>query len=615
MCGIFGLLLNRSLTEADVALGRSGVAALSHRGPDGSGEFIDRAGGVYLGHRRLKIVDLSEASAQPMRSGAHVLTYNGEIYNFRAVRQTLEQGGVQFRSTGDTEVLLAAWQRWGAAALDRLDGMFAFVLWDGVQASLAVDPFGEKHLYLAETTDGLYFASELAVLVRLLRLEPDLAGDALLAFLALGFVPAPETAYRGVRHLAPATALRGAGGRVREERRYWTCPEGTPGRGAPAPLPDSALERLHRVLAGSLSDRMIADVPLCVFASNGVDSTLVAAVAARDLGADVECLTVKFAGDSVDESIGAALVARRLGLRHRVAVERHDPAATHLDHMLDMFGQPNDNASVMATYRLACTARDAGYVAGLTGTGGDEAFFGYLKQQMFWRRRRLYSVPAALRRGLGSVLAPLASASGSARRFRDLFGVPDGERYLAVKNQPAFSALRRVPGLPAWAARVFGGSPRPIELQVPALERDVILPGSQLTSVDVGAMRAGVELRTPFLSRALFEVIAEYDPRAFLAFGQKSVARRLLGRYIPVDQVLPAKQGLMVPVGRVLAGRAKPVRQAVPAAVADEIWAKRAENSGWDRLAVRLALFDALAAWAAKSSKDAGAGKLAAAGR
>jgi asparagine synthase (glutamine-hydrolysing) len=177
MCGIFGLFLNRPLTEADVALGRAGTVALTHRGPDGEGEWIDGERGVFLGHRRLSIIDLTEASAQPMERGGSVIAYNGEIYNFRDLRSELEGKGVDFRSSGDAEVLLQAWREWGERALDRFDGMFAFSIWDGEKAHFAVDPFGEKPLFWAETTDGVYVSSELKPLVDLLDLKPSISDE------------------------------------------------------------------------------------------------------------------------------------------------------------------------------------------------------------------------------------------------------------------------------------------------------------------------------------------------------------------------------------------------------------------------------------------------------
>ena len=182
MCGIFCLFLNRPLTEANIALGRAGTRALAHRGPDGEGEWVGKASGVFLGHRRLAIIDPSPGSNQPLDLNGTVLSYNGEIYNFKELRKRLRQNGHSFRTTGDVEVLARAWKTWGEKALEWLDGMFAFVIWDGTQGHIVTDPFGEKPLYFAETRDGLYVSSEIAPLAHLLGMEPSMHGEALVAY-------------------------------------------------------------------------------------------------------------------------------------------------------------------------------------------------------------------------------------------------------------------------------------------------------------------------------------------------------------------------------------------------------------------------------------------------
>ena len=301
MCGIFALFLRRPLSEADFALGRAGRDALTHRGPDGSGEWIDQAAGVYLGHRRLAIIDLSPSSDQPLLREGTALVYNGELYNFRDVRWQLRQHGVKFSTSGDVEVVLEAWRQWGVEAVHRFDGMFASVVWTGECAYLAVDHFGEKPLYYAETEDGVYVSSELPPLVRLLGLTPSLSPEALAAYLSLGYVPPPETAFLSVHRMPAATIAEIRGGTVAKTCTYWTPPLGTPGRGRPRPLGEDDLTRLQEALSESLQGRLIADVPLCIFLSAGIDSALVAAMAQRDFDSELECVSVSFPDDGGDD--------------------------------------------------------------------------------------------------------------------------------------------------------------------------------------------------------------------------------------------------------------------------------------------------------------------------
>src|SRR3972149_1961725 len=205
MCGIFGFSLNRPVRESDLALGRRGAEMLRHRGPDGSGEWADAARGLYLGHRRLAVIDTSAANAQPMTSGALTVSFNGEIYNFKELRDELAGRGRAFATAGDTEVLLKAWQEWGAGAIDRFDGMFAIALADGARLHLVTDPFGEKPLFCATLPEGVYFASEPHALPRPLGLDFAPGQDEIAAFMCLGFIPAPGTGIKGLIALPPAT--------------------------------------------------------------------------------------------------------------------------------------------------------------------------------------------------------------------------------------------------------------------------------------------------------------------------------------------------------------------------------------------------------------------------
>lgn len=596
MCGIVGVAAARPLAMDEVARARHARDRMHHRGPDAAGEWCDAAGGIYFGHRRLKIVDLSDAAAQPMTAGEHVLTYNGEIYNFRELRRELEGKGVRFQSESDTEVLLQAWRQWGPSALDRLDGMFAFALWDGSSLFMATDPFGEKPLYVAEHGDAIWFSSELPPLVQALSLEPDLSGDRFLSFMALGFVSDPQTAYPQIRRLAPATLVEVRNGRLTSVRRYWSPPAYEVRNDKLEPLSETQLDDVLDVLLESLRRRVIADVPLCLLLSNGVDSTLIAALIARELHLDPTCLTVNFTGDDRNESDAAAKVAQTLGLNHIVVPGVDDPAHVTPDLLLDRFGQPNDNAAMSTLEQVAGGAREAGFVVGLTGFGGDEAFFGYLKHQLLWRRRGLYRMPEGLRLLLGAALSPIAGIEQRARIFRNLLAVPDSQRYLALKNQPAIHTLRRLGGFDDWARRTFVPG-ADLELEVPAFDRDCVMPASQLTASDLGAMRRSVELRTPFLSRRLFDLLGRYDPRVFVAFGQKAFTRSLLSRYLPREAVLKSKRGFLFPMQRLIEGRRSdpPIVPGVPKSLVDDAFSRR--DAGHMRLALRLLLAERFPDW------------------
>lgn len=599
MCGVFALFLRRPLTERDIALGRSGTAALAHRGPDHQGEWIDRARGVYLGHRRLSIIDLSAAGNQPMVADGCAISYNGEIYNYRAVREDLRAVGVHFRTAGDTEVLLKAWQQWRIDALNRVDAMFGFALWDGEVGWLAVDAFGEKQLYYAATADGIAVSSELAPLVRLLQLRPDLTGGLLPAVLALGYVPGPDTAYATVKRVMPGSVVRIERGVAGASHTYWTAPQADPGHGKVQPLSEAEIDRIRAALIESLQRRLESDVEPSLFLSSGVDSALIAALLQRELGRRVQCFTVSFPTGTRDESAGAARIASALSLPHRTLVSR--PAETPTPAaILDLFGQPAENLTVLSIRQMTAAAQSAGYRMGLTGMGGDEIFAGYNKHAFLYRHRRVLGLPSSVRRLAGLLARPLRRSTTVAG-FLATAAVADHERFVAIKNVTAIAALRQLSGFDEWARRTFS-SRTPIELAVPRFDLVDTMPNIMLTAQDLGSMRSSFELRTPFLSRALVGAVAACDPRALLAFGQKSALRRILRRYVPDELMNSPKRGFVFPAEQFLANVSTPPHAAgVAPQLADAIWNNRTRVE-WQYLAVRLALVAEMPAWAAQTA-------------
>jgi asparagine synthase (glutamine-hydrolysing) len=594
MCGVFALFLNRPLRPEDISLGRIGTEALHHRGPDGEGEWMDREAGVYLGHRRLAIIDPTPSSGQPMERDGTVMSFNGEIYNFHDLKTRLEAVGVRFSTSGDVEALLRAWQTWGEDTLDRLDGMFGFAIWDGRQAHVAVDPFAEKPLFVAETPDGIYISSEIGPLADLLGLEPDFSDEDLSAYLALGFFPPPITVFREIRRLPPATKLTIRKGAIVKTRRYWDRPALQPADGAARPLSEGELDTLHGALIESLKGRLYADVPLCLFLSSGVDSALIAAIAVQDLGIKPKTLTVSFTeGKAHDESADAAAIAAYLGLEHEIIESATNPTKAGPEAVLDLFGQPGDELPSLAINQM-CEIAARNYKVGLTGMGGDEIFFGYSKHAHFYNYRRLYGLPETLRLGMGAAARLSASRTGRFSQMAYCVGTRNHERYIANKIYPAIDWYRQLDGFFSWSKHAFGAESMPLEYVVPDYEIFDIMPGGRLISMDVASMRASLELRTPFLNRGVLETVAGFDPRSFMAFGQKSVLRRLLARYLPQHLIDLPKRGFVFPANIFLDNYQGDVPQ-IPTLAEDrtaEAWRRRHDGRGWTTLAVRLALLD-----------------------
>ena len=588
MCGIFGFYLNRPLNENDLALGKSGVKALSHRGPDNSSYWVDVDNGVFLGHRRLSIIDLSDQSNQPMIRHDAVLIYNGEIYNYKELGQELSQQGVSFSSTGDTEVLLQAWHMWGAQCVNRFDGMFAFALYYNRQLHLVTDPFGEKPIYWAKTDNGIYFSSEANPLVNLLKIPAHFPPQHVAAFLSLGFLPAPHTGYANLYRMPPATRLVCLADGQINESKYWEPPQPQAYRGPVKKLSEQHLDRISDALVDSLRVRLRADVPLGIFLSSGTDSALVAALAAKELNCKTLAFTVKFPDKEVaDESETASAIAKFLDLPHKVVNSQEDPVKTDPSHIFDLFGEANDNITVAAAYQMSRTAESTLKVA-LSGIGGDELFYGYNKYEFLYKRRRLLSLNVKARNFM-SALIPNGVGSNRLVHWTNLLSASDAGRFIAAKNIQTCRWLSKLPEFETWAQNIF--SPDiPIELLGRHFDLIHTLPSTYIPAMERGSMRASIEVRTPYLNKELLSVVSTFDQRSFIAFGQKSILRRILARYLPQELVDLPKRGFNYPMTRFLGSFFRlPEISILPDSAIEEVWQRR-HQTGWQRLAIRLVI-------------------------
>ena len=580
MCGIAGLFHPRDPAIPEERLIRRMTDALRHRGPDGEG--FHREPHLALGHRRLAIVDLA-GGAQPMstRDGEVIVCFNGEIYNHSALRASLEAAGHQFRTRSDTESLLHGWREWGPGLLDRLDGMFAFALWDRRRGELllARDRLGEKPLHLARLPDGtLAFASELCALLVLPNLDRRMDPAAAEDFLALGYIPDPATIYAGIRRLPAAhyLLLRRGEADLPEPRRYWGAPTAV-ASGAP-PSPEEAAAELRRRLADSVRERLMSDVPLGCFLSGGVDSGAVTAFAtAAQANPPLETFTIGFPGEN-DERPLAAEVARRLGARHRDEEGTADYLAMARE-VARLFGEPFGDHSAVPTLAVCRMARQHVTVA-LSGDGGDEVFAGY-------RRHRWHALVEAIRRHLPGALRRHAIGA-LARAYPKLDWAP---RWLRAKHTLTELSLdsalgyyrmvckiqderRRALLSPAFRAQLEGHDPsRPVVTAIEACDPDqpllaaqhadiaTYLPGDILVKTDRTSMAVSLELRPPLLDHELVAWgVALPAPLKLKGGVGKRVLRRALAPELPPELLWGRKRGFADAIGGQLRARAETVR-------------------------------------------------------
>ena len=565
MCGIAGIIHPENPRPVDPARVERMCDAIAHRGPDGAGVWTDH--GIALGHRRLSIIDL-EGSPQPMVSadGRAVIVFNGEIYNFRALRRELEKDGTRFRTDGDTEVILAAWQKWGEGCLSRLDGMFAFALYDleKKQLLLARDRFGVKPLFMARLSDGgIAFASELKAILAHPLMRRSVDPLAVEDYMTWGYVPDHRSFLSGVEKL-PAGHYRlfDMGKPAPQPRQWWdiTFAERRKGKAA-----DLEAELLH-LMREAVQSRMVSDVPLGAFLSGGVDSSSVVALMAEGSVQPVTTCSIGFDVEAVDESSYAERIAALFGTDHKSRrVDPDDFGA--LDAIAAMFDEPFADASALPTWRVCQLAREHVTVA-LSGDGADEALAGYRRQVFQHHEDRLRSrIPAGIR---SAILGPLASIYPKADWAPRPLRAKATLSALSVSGAEAYASAVSITG-PDQRAALYSeaflkarGDYRAeqpfIETMETAPARSGLdraqyadlkfwLPGDILTKVDRTSMATSLEAREPLLDHRLVEFAAALPEGQRVAGPEgKAILKRTMERYLPRDILYRPKQGFVMPI-------------------------------------------------------------------
>lgn len=546
-------------------------AAMAHRGPDGQGVWT--AQGVGLGHVRLSIIDLA-GSPQPMAAGdgRAMLVFNGEIYNYRELREELRAAGATFRTDGDSEVILAAWQRWGADCLPRLHGMFAFAIHDLEARTLflARDRLGVKPLFYAPLSDGsLAFASELKGLLAhpLLRREVDPL--AIEDYLAWGYVPDHRSILAGV-HKLPAghSLLLRHDAPLPRPRQWWDVSFAERRQGRTA---DLEAELLH-LLRQAVTSRMVADVPLGAFLSGGVDSSSVVALMAEASREPVKTCSIGFDEAALDETAYARIVADRFATNHHERVVGSDDFE-QVDTLVAMFDEPFADASALPTWRVSQLARASVTVA-LSGDGADEALAGYRRHRFHHAEERVRGLlPAALRQPvfgtLGAIYpkadwAPRPLRAKSTLQALALDGTAGYARAVGFTPpelrerlySPEFLRLRGDYRAEVPFTDMMRSAPARSGLdQAQYADLKFWLPGDILTKVDRASMAVSLEAREPLLDHRLIEFAAALPERLRLRRGQgKWLMKQAMRRYLPDDILFRPKQGFVTPISQWLRG-------------------------------------------------------------
>ncbi|MCC6244305.1 MAG: asparagine synthase (glutamine-hydrolyzing) [Gemmatimonadaceae bacterium] len=601
MCGIAGFWTPHIVRASMRPTLEAMMDRLHHRGPDDAGTWCDDTCGVALGHRRLSIVDLSPLGHQPMTSNSarYQIVFNGEIYNHRALRRSLERDGIPFRGHSDTETLLALIERDGLGpAIAQCHGMFAIALLDQQLRALHLirDRFGEKPLYIARCGEGIAFASELGALRAHPECPHEVSPDALALYLRHGYVPAPYSILTNIEKLEPATIVtfEQAAWDARTTVRYWDI-RACAAEGQATPVlrsDDQSVDALDTLMRSVVGDQMVADVPIGAFLSGGVDSSLVTALMQAQSRRKVRSFSIGFREDGFNEAPFAEEVAAHLGTDHTTMYVSAQDALDVIPRLPSIYSEPFADSSQVPSVLLAALAKRHVTVA-LSGDGADELFGGYDRYQFAQQSwERLERVPLALRRAArrtvmsmspdtwNATLGPLGlQARGVTgdrlHKVAELFDSADASSFyrglLSSWRTPG-QVVTTASDLPTALMQPVPRSKGGLLPELMLRDQVSYLPDDILVKVDRAAMAASLESRAPFLDHRVAELAWTLRPDQWRRGGSaKWIVKQLLYRYVPRAIVERPKQGFGIPLAAWLRGPLRPWAEELlsPAALRD----------------------------------------------
>jgi len=586
MCGIVGIV-KKDNSLVDQALISRMCEAIRHRGPDEDGFYFSE--GVGLGMRRLSIIDL-KGGQQPIHNQDRTawIVFNGEIYNYRELRDKLEKLGHTFYTNSDTEAIIHAYDQYGADCPKHLRGMFALAIWDERtrELFLARDRVGKKPILYAHVNGGLIFGSEFSALL----LHPDIGRDidteAIHHYLSFMCVPAPLTAYRAIRKLEPGHSLRWRKGEIKIEQ-YWQ-----PDFSKKIKISEQeAGERTVEILRDAVKVRLMSEVPLGAFLSGGIDSSAVVALMSQESSGPVKTFSIGFEEQDFSELHHARRVAEHVGADHHEFIVRPD-ALEVLPLLVEHYGEPYADSSAIPTYYVARETRKHVTVA-LNGDGGDESFAGYERYAAMHLAEKYHRIPAVLRDSLVQQAIGLIPSSETKRsrvrdvkRFLEAASLPKVERYLrwvsvfdTAAKANLYSAnflhetqsIRAADILDPWFSRANGAG-----IVDAALLADIntYLPNDLLVKVDIATMAVSLEARSPFLDHHLIEFAASLPEKLKLrGITTKYLLKRMLKKLLPAENLNRRKMGFGVPIGHWFRGKLQPFLR-------ETILSERALNRG-----------------------------------
>ena len=581
MCGIFGFKLRRPLNQNDIDSSLQYLALLKNRGPDNQGYFSDKQNGIFLGHTRLSIIDLSPKSNQPFIIDGSVIVYNGEIYNYKELRNNFHNKF--FFTNSDTEVLLNLWKENKINGLRKIDGMFAFAIYENKEIILGTDYFGEKPIYYVNNHNGFYFSSEPKVLIKYLNLKKSLNQNKFEEFLSLGFILSPETGYEELKVLEQNSLIK-INYKNEIERSKIFLIKNISLINKKKTLEKKDYDEFKDIFLRSLERRLIADVPIGVLLSSGVDSSLIIASLVREFNIKPLTFTASFE-DGIDEAPEANELSKYLGLENIKIKSTSNNIWKKIDkNSINLYSVLNDNISGLYIKEICDVAKK--YIkVGLTGIGGDELFYGYNTYDFINKYKFLYDNSKLIKK-ISKILYKFIKIK-KINDLNNLFFTNNYHNYVASKNRHI--------------GKLINGKHLILNHNHAIKENDMIeftrmfdfkhsLFSSYLTSADRGSMSSSIELRTPFLSLELLNFSNRFHPNIFKN-KKKIFIKKLLKDYIPDRYINKKKIGFNFPLKKFLKNKQVNYRTNLPMNFVNEI-NRNIENKYYDKIAIRLLMIE-----------------------
>jgi len=570
MCGIFGIVSKEKLPSNNHILGNKIINSLKQRGPDDSGIWFNNTSTVMLVHTRLSVIDLTASGHQPMttNNGRYTITYNGEIYNFKEIKSELSKLGYSFNSASDTEVILYAFSNWGVDCVNKFEGMFAFAIWDELNQTMWLfrDRVGVKPIYYYHSSKLFIFSSELRAIHVYMSKNLEIDRESIGDYLQYGYIPSPRSIYTNIYKLDQAHYMCLNNSGEKTVQRYWTSLDYY-NEGQIEGNDDKLIDELETLLHDSFSRRLISDVPVGVFLSGGIDSSLVAAMIQSKSASSIKTFTISFDGYPQDESIWAQKVADHLGTDHTVANFSVDDAMNTIRLIPEAYDEPFSDNSSLPTMLLSKITRDSVKVA-LSGDGADELFCGYKHYNQTRSRLNKNS------HYLNNLMRYFINAADIERleKAASIFSRPktaDFKHYIYSKFQAR--GLYNVYNTfvthwyPSEIETLLGIQYRNVDKlqcypgediqKLMLYEFDMFLPDDILVKVDRASMHYGLEAREPFLDQKIIEFAVRLPFHMKNRNGQsKYILRKILNKYLPEHLINRPKQGFVMPVNEWLCG-------------------------------------------------------------